>query len=601
MPRFLNLLSKDPLAILKDDSKISDYCLDAVKQYIDFVIKEQLGDETSLQGPIDEITIDGLDSNQVWLQTKLVLHNLEPDLMESIGKYRSEIGAVRDEPNESQNDTSEIEESAISGTNEMNHSDFEEEVVEDQSSEGEDRDSDDDESADESSFENPNDDAENRLIGPKTNQEEVGDIKGVESGNPLQTDVQGVNDNFFDLDEFNRQTLRAEENDDLADSDGEEVDFFVDMNSDDDEGAIYYDDFFDKPASRRSGLQEPKPLVSDEMEEVTDENMDEIVDTTKKDLFADEENEESDHGVNDIKDSSKLSTFQRQQLQIQKQITQLEKEAIADKKWALKGEVRAHDRPDDALLTEDLEFERTSKPVPVITSEITESLEDLIRRRIKEGNFDDLEKRVVSISAVPSKERNFELSDAKSSKSLAELYEDDYKGISKEEEVSETLKLAHDEIEGLYKGLVYQLDALASAHFIPKPVQKSLEVRSQSAAINMEDAQPLTMSAASTLAPQEVYATASRREENEISLKNGMILSKEELSREDKNRLRRAAKRKRSKTHADRGAKKSKKGDVLDTLAAAKNVTLIDRKGEKRDAKGNLKKDSSSKTGNYKL
>lgn len=327
------------------------------------------------------------------------------------------------------------------------------------------------------------------------------------------------------------------------------------------------------------------------------------MDSAKLDLFADDEISDGERDKYS-QTAQELSTFERQQIQIQEQIAQLEKEAVADKKWALKGEVKAKDRPDDALLTEDLEFERTSKPVPVITNEVTESLEDMIRRRIQEEKFDDLQRRVISgVSSFGGKPR-FELSDVKSSKSLAELYEDDYKGTAQEGTVSEELQQTHDEISDLFNNLIYKLDALSSAHFIPKPAQKSLEVKVQTAAISMEDAQPLTMSSASTLAPQEIYRVGKSDDANQISLSNGVVMSKDELTRDDKNRLRRALKRKRSKAIASKKQKpnkKSKKDDVIDTLSKAKNVTIIGKKGEKSDVKGNAKRDFKSGSTNLKL
>lgn len=48
----------------------------------------------------------------------------------------------------------------------------------------------------------------------------------------------------------------------------------------------------------------------------------------------------------------------------------------------------------NSLLEEYVEFEHGSKPVPVITQASTRSLEDIIKRRIKDEAFDDVVRKV---------------------------------------------------------------------------------------------------------------------------------------------------------------------------------------------------------------
>ncbi len=59
------------------------------------------------------------------------------------------------------------------------------------------------------------------------------------------------------------------------------------------------------------------------------------------------------------------------------------------------GETKASDRPLNSLLEEDLDFEGAGKVAPVITEQVTRTLEDLIKYRIKEKAFDDPVRKLV--------------------------------------------------------------------------------------------------------------------------------------------------------------------------------------------------------------
>lgn len=571
-----SIILKDPSATSKD-----------VKAYIDSVINTCKNGSITKKAELDEITVDGLDANQVWWQVKLVLDSIDGDLIQGIQELKDVVTPSHNLSdgstlNSSSGEESELEEAeSVFKEKQMLSADVSE--IEEQSND--------------SLSEN---DEEPSMDDEKTSaeaaREEFAEEKRISSGQDERhssPDPYGINDKFFDLEKFNRDTLAAEDSNEASEgSEDEDIDYFQDMPSDDEEEeAIYYEDFFDKPT------KEPVKKHSDVKDSKEDEELDEkehdsAMDKVKLDLFADEEDEPNAEGVGEASDKN-LSSFEKQQIEIRKQIEQLENEAVAEKKWSLKGEVKAKDRPEDALLTEELEFDRTAKPVPVITSEVTESLEDMIRRRIQDSNFDDLQRRTLLDITRKSQRPQFELSDVKSSKSLAEIYEDDYTRAEDESALSEELQKAHSEISELYANLVYKLDVLSSVHFVPKPASTSLEIRVETPTISMEDAQPLYMSNASSLAPQEIYNVGKAEKDGEIRLKNGVAMSKEELTREDKNRLRRALKRKRSKANLPNVNKRSKRNDVVDTLSKAKNITVINQKGEKKDVSGKTKKSRS--------
>lgn len=172
--------------------------------------------------------------------------------------------------------------------------------------------------------------------------------------------------------------------------------------------------------------------------------------------------------------SPELTTHEKRMAQLQEEIAALEAENVAKKDWTLMGEATSRSRPQNSLLEEDLEFERVMKSVPVITEETVQGLEERIKTRILEGQFDDVvRKRPVDDKPfLPS--RIFELQDSKSKQSLAEIYEDEYTATQTGGVVGEDrdgkLKKEHEEITKIWETITSKLDALCNAHFTPKAV-----------------------------------------------------------------------------------------------------------------------------------
>ena len=170
-----------------------------------------------------------------------------------------------------------------------------------------------------------------------------------------------------------------------------------------------------------------------------------------------------------------MSTYEKRMASIREEIAELESENVAQKHWTLMGEATTRTRPQNALLEEDLEFERVMKSVPVITEETVQGLEERIKQRIAAGQFDDVVRRrpVDDKPFLPS--RFFELQDTKSKQSLAEIYEDEYTaaksgGVAGEDRDGK-LKKEHDSLERIWENLCSKMDALSNAHFTPKAVR----------------------------------------------------------------------------------------------------------------------------------
>ncbi|KAJ3018481.1 u3 small nucleolar ribonucleoprotein MPP10 [Thoreauomyces humboldtii] len=276
---------------------------------------------------------------------------------------------------------------------------------------------------------------------------------------------------------------------------------------------------------------------------------------------------------------NQLSRFEIQQQRLQSQISTLEGEAIGEKSWTLKGEAGTKARPLNSLLEEDLEYEHAAKPVPVITEEITATLEDLIKQRIKDQLFDDVIRKAAPRDRDYDPNRRGEINDEKSTKSLAQVYEEDFvrrsTGAAKgPTEKDEALKKQHDEITDLFRTLCSDLDALSNWHFAPKPASShDLEVVPlvNVPALEMEEVTPSHVAAGTLAAPQEVYAAPGSGSARDAQK------SASELTSNDKKRL-------RDKARRSAGRVKRSKADLAASVAAAKPKTASDERKSKESA-----------------
>lgn len=537
-----------------DDAFNYENLLITLKDIVDPVIKHS---ENSV---LDEIYVDGLDATQVWGQAKMVFDSVERSVYEEIEEYK-ENGLYLDEglaaEKEEEEDGLDTEDSdvAFGERGSVDEEDSEEEVADEEEGEGEDE-----SNAEVLSEEEMRDSDEGEQDYEEESEEEA--VQGGDAEEDKKEDGFGLNDGMFDLKEYQRQVLALE--DGVEDqSDDEEVDYFGDLGDedDDDEEMLTYKDFFDdtKTPQRKGKKSRKNKETTQADEELGEDEYDEAFNAAQADIFDEEiKEEEAEKTKSRSKPEERLSTFEKQQYEIQRQISELEAESIAEKKWTMKGEVSGKQRDADTLLEEELEFDRTAKPIPVITQETTETIEEIIKRRIVNQEFDEIPKRIISEMNSFKPSKKVQVSEEKSSKSLAELYEDEYAGKTGDEEINEELQKAHDEISAMFKDVTYQLDSLYSSHFVPKPKEKLLDVRVETSTIAMEDAQPLTMASNNTLAPQEVYKATTKVGKNEVLLKSGVVMAKGELETEDKQRLHRAKKRKQHMQHKDDSLKKKK-------------------------------------------
>lgn len=366
-----------------------------------------------------------------------------------------------------------------------------------------------------------------------------------------------VDDEFFKLNEMEQFLVKEEKKQTKkhgSDSDDESIDMFEDTDEDDDmegevdnEKNVMYSDFFD--------------VANDDLD-VNDGNSDDEESkskpTKKRVRFSSigEAGESSEDSVDDEqkiensqveKSLEKKSEFELRQQRLKQQIEKLENKTLGDNPWQLKGEVDASTRPQNSLLQEVVDFDLTSRPPPIITEQTTFTLEDIIKRRIKDKVFDDVIKKQKPVDDALVFRKPEILDHSKSKLSLAQIYETEYlkqkhSGEGQDDDPQEPE--SHIQIRDAMNKLFAKLDALSHYHYTPKPPQPEVKIVSNTPAINMEEVAPVAMSNAALLAPEEVK-----------SKRKGDLMSKEERTVTDKNRER----RKKKKIQKEKGKKFEKK------------------------------------------
>ncbi|KAJ9639301.1 U3 snoRNP protein [Knufia peltigerae] len=516
-------------------------------------------------------------------------------------------------------------------------------------------------------------------------------------------DPNGLNDGFFSIDDFNKQTQFLEQQDvrgeDDNPSDEDEIDWDVDpltmpfhkpksgqeeiaetqddnddeeeegptfgnadlnaADSDGDEGIsqdenldlengmptisntndIRYADFFAPPPKKQSrtkrmrALPKTQPATVPQTQDASEleSDMQRAMADVRRDLLeSDEELSDTDGSdSDDLRPSNKknMSTHERQRAAIASEIRRLEAANVAKRDWTLSGEARAADRPLNSLIEEDLEFERTGKPVPVITAEVSEEIEALIKRRILAREFDEVVRRHPDAlgGANDTRRGRVEIDDTKPQSGLADIYEQDHLRATDPGYVdkrSASTKRAHEEITRLWKEVSSQLDLLSNLHFKPKRVEAEITTVEDKPTISMEDARPVGVGVnaeESMLAPQEVYrpgrdkgaAAAGGEEGVLVTRKGGASVNKDEMTREEKVRRRRREKERMKKAASSQpskdlaadgggasqgaGGRKSKAQDQAELLSDLRkgNVKVVDKKGQLQDIVGKKGKRAS--------
>lgn len=257
-----------------------------------------------------------------------------------------------------------------------------------------------------------------------------------------------------------------------------------------------------------------------------------------------------------------LSELQKERLRERHMVKQMEEKRLFATDWSMVGETAASKRPRDALLeVDDLEFEYGMKATPVITEAFTAKLEDRIKQRIQDENYDDVQRRTALSSEADIAHPKYDAAlDAQKSKmSLMDLYEKEF--LEKQRLADEAAggpdapsaepltEIEKDELRAvqMWQRLAQHLDALSNFHYTPKPVQQDLEARvraveNQAPAVVIENVGNFATTRENALAPQDLYRGSSHRfadvgtDELTPQERHALRRSKKEAGRKDKDR-----------------------------------------------------------------
>ncbi|KAL3288058.1 hypothetical protein HHI36_002509 [Cryptolaemus montrouzieri] len=550
-------LSRAPEQLFQTNENLSSQIKCNLKNIYDYSKKQEI--KLTKSSTLPELIIHNFDNEQIWQQIELQNECILENAISRVGSLLSKKGNLRFHGLVNQRNKE--------GKNESLLVDEHGETLEEIEKECQELDSESEEDEDENQ-----DSSELEEMEVEESSEQKNENLGLKSSKKLGRNSI-VDDEFFKLHEM-EEFLNSEEkkvNDsgneqDMEDTDESEesVDLFAEDSEDSEDGKVRlakYKEFF------VSKEEEKKPKRNKFLEEFPDDDNDDM--------------------------ENQLSTLELRQNRLKQKIDEIENKAISEKPWQLQGEIKGDSRPQNSLLEEIVEFDRTTRPAPIITGQTTLQLEDIIKQRIKDKVFDSVVRKVKPVETPLEYKKKLVLDQEKSKASLAQIYEKEYleqqaaldpDNADKEEEEPEI----HKEIKSIMKTLFHQLDSLSNFHYTPKPAIPELKIISNLPAINIEEVAPVAASDAALLAPEEIK-----------SKPKADILGESERNSTDKKRERRKkklkqrfhAKEKREKllqaTNSGRENKNSKEKSkkLLDRLSKESNVEKVDeslgRKGIK--------------------
>jgi len=413
-----------------------------------------------------------------------------------------------------------------------------------------------------------------------------------------------VDDKFFKLSEMEKfldsEDKKEEMKGKTPESDDEDLlDLFEDI-PEGDEKRVMYKEYFDRKQALYNEADEADEDEADEDdadEEETDEESskeDSVKPKSKQKLLDSSEDEENDEVPK--------SSHEIAQERLDKKISRLEEVAVGEKPWQMGGEVAAPVRPENSLLSEHLDYDTAVRHAPVVTEDVARKLDDIIRQRVKDKAWDDVERKVKPIEDPREYKKKLVLDQEKSKLSLAQVYEEEYIRLAEsatpktgptvgllDKDEEEALPELQD-IKDMMNILFRKLDSLTHLHYTPKSKSAELKIVRNIPSLAMEEVAPVSASNATLLAPDEV-----------VEKKKGELVDNAEKTDTDKKRDR------REKKAAKRAAKKERErkealveklnpglGNKYSKEKAMKKLELAEKQGKVVTIKGGNEKSVKS-------
>lgn len=267
------------------------------------------------------------------------------------------------------------------------------------------------------------------------------------------------------------------------------------------EGGEEEDDEENATIRARPGAKYEKDEMDDEEYEklLQQEMNEEELEDYKKKKDGDDGEEEEDGLGDEVNDEEIENGIFNEMRSKSDAIQAQEQKLLSDKPWQMKGEIRGHERPKDALVSVDVDFQRGVELKPQAPAKVSKDIEKMIEQRILKEAFDD-PKPVIVKQDLNWKQNFEELNFEKDNRGLASLYEDEYKKNILGLPVETKEQKVHKEILKLYREISNTLDNLTNASFVPMPVldierknKKDIET------IKLEEKIPITVKSVDAL------------------------------------------------------------------------------------------------------